>query len=319
MELWRTPEWKDYYHESGVVVSVSRTAKQNDYITRALAVNSLPGMQTPGLDAKVLPQRSDVAAVYPDGVPLGDFASQSVCKWTIRTPHVLTIDINYAGGWANARGATEAVVARARAAGVQFRAGTAKELLFDNADKVLGVVTAENGDCVVADFTILCCGSWTPTLLPDLKEECLPTGQVVGTIQLTAEELARYKDVPATRMVDNGFYIFPPTAEGIVKFAIHQKGYLNPQDGFPSLPRTTLTRGFENQRVPDSAKEALLIGLRRVYPELAAKEWLTSRICWYSDRPSGDFLIDYHPTHKSLFVAAGCCGHAFSECCVDQE
>lgn len=34
--------------------------------------------------------------------------------------------------------------------------------------------------------------------------------------------------------------------------------------------------------------------------------------CRYSDRPSGDWLIDYHPAHPSLFVAAGCCGHAFS-------
>jgi sarcosine oxidase/L-pipecolate oxidase len=134
---------------------------------------------------------------------------------------------------------------------------------------------------------------------------------VVGAIQLTPEELKRYKDVPVTRMIDNGFYIFPPTSQGVVKFAIHQKGYLNPRDGLSSVPRTALTRGYENQRVPENAHKALLAGLKRVYPELAAKEWLTSRLCWYSDRPSGDWLIDYHPAYKNLFIAAGCCGHAF--------
>jgi len=80
MDLWRTPEWRDYYHETGVVVSVSRTAQQSEYITRALAVNSLPGMQTPGLEARILPTRKDVLNVYPTHAPLGDFASQNVCE-----------------------------------------------------------------------------------------------------------------------------------------------------------------------------------------------------------------------------------------------
>lgn len=174
-----------------------------------------------------------------------------------------------------------------------------------------GVTTAENGDRFTADFTIACMGSWTPTLFPELKDECLPTGQVAATIQLTPEEHERYRDVPVTRMIDNGFYIFPPNKEGIVKMAIHQKGYLNPQDGLPSVPRTHLTRGYEYQRVPENARRMLLHGLKRVYPELAAKPWLASRLCWYSDRPSGDWLIDHHPGYDGLFIAAGCAGHAF--------
>lgn len=39
-------------------------------------------------------------------------------------------------------------------------------------------------------------GSWTPLLLPELGAELLPTGQVLGTIQLNKEEHARYKDIP---------------------------------------------------------------------------------------------------------------------------
>ena len=65
--------------------------------------------------------------------------------------------------------------------------------------------------------------------------------------------------------------------------------------------------------MPEEARLALKAGLSRVYPELASKPWKMSRICWYSDRPSGDWLIDYHEKYPSLFVAAGCCGHAFSE------
>jgi hypothetical protein len=80
MDLWRTPEWRDFYHETGVVVAVSRSAQQSEYISRALAVNALPGMQTPDLDARILGTRDEVQAVYPPDAPLGDFASQNVCE-----------------------------------------------------------------------------------------------------------------------------------------------------------------------------------------------------------------------------------------------
>jgi hypothetical protein len=84
MDLWRTPEWSDNYHECGVVVSVSAGAEQGGYIQQALAVNSLPGMQTPGLDAHTLDDRRAVQAVYPSDVPLGDFANQDVCEYPLR-------------------------------------------------------------------------------------------------------------------------------------------------------------------------------------------------------------------------------------------
>lgn len=80
MDLWRTPEWSKHYHETGVVVAVGRDAAQSTYISRALAVNSLPGMQTEGKDAYVLPTVDHVKKEYPSAVPLGDFAAQNVCR-----------------------------------------------------------------------------------------------------------------------------------------------------------------------------------------------------------------------------------------------
>lgn len=46
------------------------------------------------------------------------------------------------------------------------------------------------------------------------------------------------------------------------------------------MPRTALTVGCERQQVPEAAKQALQQGLRRVFPKLANKEWLQSRLCW---------------------------------------
>jgi hypothetical protein len=83
MELWRTDEWKRNYYETGVVVAVGKTAVQSTYISSALAVNSLAGMETPGLNAYVLESEQDVKSVYPSQVPLGDFARQNVCEFFI--------------------------------------------------------------------------------------------------------------------------------------------------------------------------------------------------------------------------------------------
>lgn len=312
IDLWRTPEWSSNFKETGVVVAVGRSAVQSNYITSALAVNSLPGMETPGLRAYVLETEKDVKGVYPSKVALGDFARQNVCQFhsaLLSSPSLLCLtrcrlaDFNEAGGWGHARGAVVDTVARLRKAGVRFVAGEASKLIYgtkDGREDVVGVRT-RTGEDVKGDLVILCTGSWTPTLLPELGSELLPTGQVLGTIQLSKEEYVRYKDVPVsrerpfsyrrrrlttcsllqvTRMVDNGFYIFPPTADGVVKFAIHSKGYVNPQGDFPSVPRTTSTPGFEDQHIPPEARYALKKGLQRVYPELALKKWSGSRLCW---------------------------------------
>lgn len=136
--------------------------------------------------------------------------------------------------------------------------------------------------------------------------------------------------------------------------AIHDRGWLAASGSLPSLPRTKLSPGHENQEIPASALTAIRAGLTRVHPELVSLldgRIGETRMCWcvsspfasspsplvsslsdiisepyfssrhryadlaahltrYSDRETGDFLIDYHPDYDgSLFVAAGGSGH----------
>lgn len=111
------------------------------------------------------------------------------------------------------------VIKRLRKEKVQFVAGEVADLLYRRNQHhnkldtkgtfdVSGVVT-KDGRSFCADFVVLTVGSWTPTLLPELAHELLPTGQVVGTLQLNEEQYERYKNVPVTRLIDNMFYIFP--------------------------------------------------------------------------------------------------------------
>lgn len=83
-------------------------------------------------------------------------------------------------------------------------------------------VKLESGSTLLADLTISAIGSWTPMLLPELGEKCLPTGQTVAVIQLNEEERKRYENVPVSLCMDTGFYCFPPTHNGLMKFGQYQ-------------------------------------------------------------------------------------------------
>lgn len=36
-----------------------------------------------------------------------------------------------------------------------------------------------------------------------------------------------------------------------------------------------------------------------------------TRMCWYSDTPDSDFVMDFAPGYKSLLIASGGAGHGF--------
>lgn len=56
--------------------------------------------------------------------------------------------------------------------------------------------------------------------------------------------------------------------------------------------------------------------MAELFPALAArlhqKPFSSTRVCWYADTPTEDFLVDWAPKYgKSLFVATAGIGHAF--------
>jgi len=73
-------------------------------------------------------------------------------------------------------------------------------------------------------------------------------------------------------------YCFPPTPDGVFKFAIHGPGWINPTSHndhvLPSIPAQ------DNHRLPREAEQALRLNLLETYPELAQKEWFETRMCW---------------------------------------
>ncbi|TNY23120.1 FAD dependent oxidoreductase [Rhodotorula diobovata] len=293
---WRSPRWRKHFHECGVVVVSASSHPQATYVRNSHALNAQSSPPSVG----PLHAEGDIRRFYPAGLRTGEFPGDVAYR-------------NSVGGWAASRDAVVECIDLARALGVRFVHAEADALVHaDGSTKgpVRGVRTKE-GKTLEADFVILACGSWTPRLLPELATNCLPTGQTVATVKLSEDEMKEYDDMPVTLCLDTGFYCFPPNKDRILKFAIHDRGWLAPSGPLPSLPRTTLSDGYASQQIPPLALAALKRGLARVHPQLVYKKVDETRLCWYSDRESGDFMFDFHPESANLFVAAGGSGHAF--------
>ncbi|KAF3130156.1 hypothetical protein TWF703_008322 [Orbilia oligospora] len=182
--------------------------------------------------------------------------------------------------------------------------------------KVEGVVM-KNGNMLSADITVLAAGAWSPGLL-DLAGRAVATGQVMAYVEVSEEEEAQLKDIPVTLDLSNGMFIFPPKA-GVMKIARHAFGYVNSMEGegwekagegvVVSRPVTGVS--LPGVRIPKDDEDMLAKGLAEMVPSLKGREFKKTRLCWYTDTPTGDFIVSYHPTINRLFLATGGSGHAF--------
>ncbi|KAF7320738.1 DAO domain-containing protein [Mycena chlorophos] len=133
-----------------------------------------------------------------------------------------------------------------------------------------------------ADITIL---DKAPTLANDFNRInvllTLVCRQSVAMVQLTAAEGLAYRDIPVILESENGFYIFPPNDKNIVKKAIHAAGYTHSQPvGTKSVstPRTILSNPTDGLRIPNEKVRDLRAGLRAMYPALAEKTFVATRL-----------------------------------------
>jgi len=227
--------------------------------------------------------------------------------------------LNKASGWADAEASMRWL--RDKVAGldrVRFLIGEAISLLYSSHDKVLGARLAD-GSTLRADLTIVAAGAWTPTLV-DLSGRALATGQVLAYLQISDAEQERLSKMPVQLNFSTGMFVIPPS-RNILKVARHGYGYTNPvaiahpspahhgESLTVSMPATADTH--PGLWIPAEGERACRQALREMVPELGEREFVKTRVCWYTDTPRGDFLITYHPEHEGLFVATGGSGHGF--------
>lgn len=100
----------------------------------------------------------------------------------------------------------------ARASGVNYVTGDAgwvKKLIYDDSGKCVGAL-GNNGQAHLADIVVLCTGANTAALI-DAKDEIVARSHCVGVIQLTPDEVQKYKDLPIVDDFEQGMYFFRRT------------------------------------------------------------------------------------------------------------
>lgn len=203
-------------------------------------------------------------------------------------------------GWTWSGRIIERLAAKARAAGVQIHEHQTVAALLEEGGRVVGVVTRE-GERFTAGTVVLAVGSWTQTLLPELKPVLKSTGMPVAWLKpddpalFTAPRFVNFTaDITRT-----GYYGFPLHPEArIVKIGYHGPG---PDRDPESDPRV----------VTEEEIARLRRFLAETFPALADAPVVYTRRCFYSDTIDEHFLIDRHPQRPGLVVAAGDSGHGF--------
>lgn len=288
-----TTEYRDQYHESGFAL-LSETPS-NDWIAKSKATVLSNGRTVEDLD-----DATELLKSYPNiQAQLSGLSGY----------------LNRLGGWADAAGSIQKLASKCSVAGISIISGPCGTVtsLRREGSRVVGV-NVLGGGSISASQVIVSTGAWTNQLL-DVAHAASSSGQPVGFIQLTAEEARPLEFTPVMINMSTGLFIFPPTpGSHILKIARHGFGFANEvtvhDDGVartissPKRDTSNASTGY----IPDDADEALRDGLRRFCPKFADRPWMNSRLCWYTDTPKGDFIIDHHPNFQGLFVATGGAG-----------
>lgn len=160
-----------------------------------------------------------------------------------------------------------------------------------------------------ADRLIISAGAWAGRVVKGLSAEIAPTRQVLGWFKPRVPAMFRAGVMPVWAMdePDSGdlFYGFPmtehpedsPTGEPLLKLARHAKGPLIDPDTEDRTPRAEdeqNIRPFLSRHMPEADGELGAL-----------------RVCMYENSPDGHFIIDRHPAHENVIVAAGFSGHGF--------
>ncbi|KAF4621342.1 hypothetical protein D9613_000843 [Agrocybe pediades] len=292
---WKDQEkWGDSYHESGVLVlGLSDTPYADEAYKNDVSL---------GASVRTLRDSDAIRSVFPAQVQTGTFADSAGF-------------LNHDGGWANAGQGLARLIDHVKKLNGKFLPGTrVANLCRDSNGRTTGVQTAD-GSVLDASLVIIASGSWTASTFSELElgHICLATGQSVAMVQLTESEAEKYRNCPVVFDFVSGFYVFPPNEKNIVKVAIHAAGYtyFKDADTKVSTPRTITSDPENGLLIPKPMLKALREELRKIYPELAEKPFIGTRLCWYNDTPDGHWVIGRYPGDASLVIATGGSGHAY--------
>ncbi|GAC1657562.1 MAG: N-methyl-L-tryptophan oxidase [Candidatus Dormibacteraceae bacterium] len=161
-----------------------------------------------------------------------------------------------------------------------------------------------------AERLILSSGSWMGKLAPDLAGILQPERQVLAWLETRQPELFSADRFPVFVMeVPEGMYYgFPLHAGGPAGVKL---GRFHHREE-PCDPDTL-------DRRSDPEDERVLRDFAARYLPAASGPALATAVCMFTNTPDENFIIDTHPEHPQVVLAAGFSGHGFKFCSVVGE
>jgi sarcosine oxidase/L-pipecolate oxidase len=295
---WSTnPKYKDIFFPSSYIISASSDAEYGSSYVKSC----MRAMTKRGLPWEQLANTADAKSRYQ--TLTGQLASPNFFGYT-----------HSQAGWADAQKAISQLRDDCLELGVSFLSGRAGTVISLETSALTGRILAVR---TLQDMTIhgsqfiLSAGAWASTLV-DFYNSTISTAQVLGYMRLTEEEVEKLQQLPIYINFGTGWFNFPPHNETkTLQVAVHGWGYTRS----PHLSEAILRKRVSSPPlkivrervnfVPKDGEERLREGLREILPELADRPFERLVMCWYTDTPTGDFIMDYHPDHKNLFIAGG--------------
>jgi sarcosine oxidase/L-pipecolate oxidase len=289
LEGWQR-DFSPFFYRSGLLCSQAGTEFGNKYLKEAKS-----NLEKIGAKVDLWPYTGrEVNERYP-GIR-GDLSQTSgYC--------------NLDAGWVDAAKSIEHLASLCKKAGVIFLSGekgTVTELNTTEAGglKTIKALRTTDGEVLTADTIIMATGAWTSHLI-GAGNRFISTAQPVGYIQLTPEEAYELRENPVMIDLSTGWFAFPPTPDdSILKMARHGYGFEITHTSH-STQYSAPSMASQSEYLPVDAEQALRDGLALFLPKFKDRPFSKRRLCWYTDTPNGDFIVDYHSEYSNLFLATG--------------
>src|SRR5579864_7566114 len=160
---------------------------------------------------------------------------------------------------------------------------------------------------------VITAGAWASQLCPVLRKLAIPERQVVLWAQPLRPELFQLGVFPLFRFPvfnleapEGRFYGCP--VQGVPGFKIgkyhHRRENVDPND--------------VDREIHPEDEAVLREGIRRYFPD-ADGPALAMKTCLFTNSPDEHFILDRHPDHTNVAIAAGFSGHGYKFCSVVGE
>jgi sarcosine oxidase len=159
-----------------------------------------------------------------------------------------------------------------------------------------------------ADRLAICAGPWAATLVPALAAFAVPERQVLAWLQPTRREWFSVDAFPVfyLEVPEGSYYGFPEHDVPGFKFGryhhLHERVDPDNLDRSVRPDDETLLRAFASRYFPDGAGSTVML-----------------KTCLFTNSPDEHFILDLHPAHPQVSIAAGFSGHGFKFCSVVGE